>query len=445
MIEYIIYQIRGSVNTMDSSALGSENRWYRLDNAAKIYPAISSSKRRTVFRVAVQLLTEVNPKILQEALFLVLPRFPAFAVKMKKGLFWYYFEPNTDKPVIVEEKAPPCRAIDVEETNGFLFRVSYFKKRINLEVFHALTDGTGAVCFLKTLLFRYLAQSGYELHHNENVIDFSEPPNLGEIEDSFRKYYLPKNRGGWSEEKAYQVSGPRVPSESARIIQGIIILKDFIGMTMKKNVTVTEYIAALIIYSIYATELKGRECYKPVKVSVPVNLRNLFPSRTLRNFSSYMNIGISFENREYSFDEILFDISKQMRANKKPEKLKEKISANVNAERNLLMRMAPLFIKDIVLKTAFNLFGEKLITCTLSNLGCFGIPESMEKQVERFEFLLGPPAINMLNCTVSSFKENLTICFVSVSEKTDIEKHFFHHIVENGLGVIIETNRDVSV
>lgn len=421
-------------------APGYGNKWYKLDNAAKIYPAISSSNRGTVFRVAAQLQTEVNPQILQEALFLILPRFPAFAVKMKKGLFWYYFEPNPNKPIITEEKAPPCRAVDIEETNGFLFRVSYYKKRISLELFHALTDGTGAMSFLKTLLYQYLSLSGCEVSFDDNVIDYSAPPATGEIEDSFKKYYNPKIKSRRVEDKAYQITGSRVALDSTRIIHGIVALKDFIRLAKEKKATITEYTAALIIYSIYVMQLKGRKCFRPVKVSVPVNLRNFFSSQTLRNFSSFVNVGLTFVNHDYSFDQVLDTVSKQMKDDIQPAKLIEKVSANVNAEQNLFMRIIPLVLKNVVLKTAFNFYGENLYTCSLSNLGNIRIPESMERHIERFEFVLGSPVINLLNCAVCSFKDNLIISFTNVTEETDIEKFFFRFLAEKGLNVIIETS-----
>lgn len=427
--------------TLRSETAENEGNWYKLDNAAKIYPAISGPSRASVFRVAVQLKSDVNPQILQDALARTLPRFPTLAVKMKKGLFWYYLETNPDIPKVIIEKAPPCRAIDTDETKGFLFRVGYHKKRISLEIFHALTDGTGALAFLKLLASQYLTLSGFGLFSDNSILDYEAHPSAGEREDSFEKYYDPRIKSKWTEEKAYHVNGTRVLPESLYLVHGIIPLKDFIALVKGNQATITEYIAALIFYSIYCTQLKGRACRVPVKISIPVNLRNFFPSQTLRNFSSYVNIGLSFTDKDYTFEQILGIVSNKIRNEVQHETLIKKISANVKAEKNIFMRLAPLIIKNVVLKTAFNAFGESLTTCTFSNLGVISVPDAMEKYIDRFEIILGPPVLNMFNFAVCSFRDDMVITITKVMHETDIEKFFFRFLSEKGLDITIETNK----
>ena len=418
----------------------NDNNWYKLDNAAKIYPAISGPSRGSVFRVAVQLKSIVNPVILQEALARTLPRFPSLAVKMKKGLFWYYFDANPDIPEVTIERNPPCRAIETDETNGFLFRVSYYKKRISLEVFHALTDGTGALTFLKLLTSQYLTLSGFGVFSDVCILDCEVHPSVGEIEDSFEKYYDPRIKCKWIEEKAYHVYGSKIAPDALGIVHGIIPLKSFLSLVKENRATVTEYITALLIYSIYCTQMEGRVSNAPVKISVPVNLRNFFPSQTLRNFSSYVNIGISFTEKDYAFEQILDIVSVKMKNEVQPEKLIGKISANVKAEKNLLMRLAPLVLKNVVLKTAFNAFGETLFTCSLSNLGVINIPDTMEEYIDRFEIVLGRPVLNLMNCSVCSFRDDMIVTFTKAMHETDIERFFFRFLSEKGLKITIETN-----
>ncbi|NLK86584.1 MAG: hypothetical protein GX279_03720 [Clostridiaceae bacterium] len=423
-----------------SKTYKDESNWYKLDNAAKIYPAISGPGSGSVFRVAVQLRQDVDPQILQEALAVTIPRFPTLAVKMKRGLFWYFFDANHETPRVTVEKAPPCRAVEVDENNGFLFRVSYFKKRISLEIFHALTDGTGAMVFLKTLTAQYLTLLGHGLFSDEGILDCEAYPSISETEDSFGKYYDPRIKSKWKEEKAYHVRGTRVSPENLGIVHGIVPTDSFRKLVRESNTTVTGYIAALIIYSIYRTQLHSRIYNSPVKISIPVNLRNYFPSRTVRNFSSYVNVGIKFTGEDRSFESILEQVTETMKDELKQAKLVEKISANVNAERNILMRIAPLVLKNVVLRTAYNAFGEKLFTCSLSNLGRISVPEPMREFIERFEFLLGPPVTNLLNSTVCTFGETMMISFTKVMYENDIEKFFFRFLAEKGIDVTIETN-----
>ncbi len=423
-----------------SKTYKNESNWYKLDNAAKIYPAISGPGSGSVFRVAVQLKQDVDPEILQEALAVTMPRFPTLAVKMKRGLFWYFFDANHETPVVTIEKAPPCRAVEADENNGFLFRVSYYKRRISLEIFHALTDGTGAMVFLKTLTAQYLTLAGYGLFSDEGILDCEAYPSISETEDSFGKYYDPKSKSKWMEEKAYHVRGTKVSPENLGIVHGIFSTDSFRKLVKESNTTVTGYIAALIIYSIYRTQLNSRIYNSPVKISIPVNLRNYFPSRTVRNFSSYVNVGIEFTGEDRSFESILEQVTQTMRDELKHANLVEKISANVNAERNIFMRIAPLVLKNVVLRTAYNAFGEKLFTCSLSNLGSICVPEPMKQYIDRFEFLLGPPVSNLLNSTVCSFGDTMLVSFTKVMYENDIERFFFRFLADKGIDVTIETN-----
>lgn len=422
----------------------NENRWYRLDNAAKIYPATSSASHANVFRIAVRLKEMVNPQILQEALTVTLPRFPSFDVRMQKGLFWNYFEHNPGKAVISQEIAPVCRPILLEETNGYLFRVSYYETRISLEVFHSVADGTGAEAFLKTLLYKYLSLNGKNVDIGEGILDGKMCPTALEVEDSFLRYYDPKAISSRAESKAYQISGTRIAPSAVRVTHGILPISEYKQLAKKNGATVSEYTVALMIFAIYETQLKGKGSKLPVKVSVPVNLRSFFETETLRNFSSYVNVGLTFSNTVYTFEEILRTVTSQIKNDVQKDKLIEKIGANVSAERSPFMRLTPLVLKSIALKTAFLLYGERLVTSTMSNLGVVSLPPSMSEHVERFEFVLGAPVKNMLNCALCTFKDHMTISFTRVMEETDIERFFFRYLSGQGISVVIESNYGVE-
>jgi NRPS condensation-like uncharacterized protein len=425
---------------MSANKRANDNRWYRLDNAAKIYPPIRSARRAGVFRVAALLSEDIVPGTLREALTATLPRFPSFDVRMHKGLFWYYFEHNPSEAVVLAEKAPVCRPIVLRETNGYLFRVSYFRCRISLEVFHAIADGTGAITFLKALVYNYLTLSGKTVAADEEILDGQASFDSGEVEDSFQKYYDEKQKGGRSEKTAYQIKGTRLPPGYVRVTQGIIPVDAFKQLVKSADATVTEYIAALIVTAIYETQLKGRGHKLPVKVSVPVNLRNFFPSQTVRNFSSYVNVGLTFEGAGQTFEFILENIRQQIRTDATKDRLIEKIGANVAAERSPFMRATPLFMKNLALKTAYSLFGERLVTTTLSNLGVVHLPDSMQSFVRRFDFVLGAPRMNALNCAVCSYNGQMTVSFMRVLEETDIERYFFRFLAQKGVPVVIESN-----
>ena len=113
-----------------------EPRWSRLDNAAKIFPSTSSKKDPKVFRFSCELTEPVDGQTLQFALDQAMEKFPFYRSVLKKGLFWYYFEDSTRRPVVQPEELPPCAPIYSADRKGLLFRVSFFERRINLEVYH---------------------------------------------------------------------------------------------------------------------------------------------------------------------------------------------------------------------------------------------------------------------------------------------------------------------
>ena len=129
-----------------------DKKWYKLDNAAKIFPPTSNRKDPKVFRFACELYEDIEEEILQKALDKTLEEYPLFLSSLKKGLFWYYLESSNVYPKVKKEENIVCDRID----NDLLFRVSYYRKRINLEVYHALTDGTGTLYFLRSLVTNYL-------------------------------------------------------------------------------------------------------------------------------------------------------------------------------------------------------------------------------------------------------------------------------------------------
>ncbi|NLA86703.1 MAG: alcohol acetyltransferase [Clostridiales bacterium] len=427
------------------AAARNENKWYRLDNAAKIYPAVTNAKRASVYRMSVELREKVDPETLQTALMQTLPRFPTFGVRMQQGLFWYYFEQNLKKASVFPERAPICRPIDLKETNGYLFRVNYYHARISLEVFHVLSDGTGAVAFLKALVFNYLALHGKPVVADDGILDGHVCPALSEIEDSFQRYYDQNAISSRAESKAYQLKGTRILPQYVRLTQGILRADAFKQLAGNSGSTVTEYTASLIIYAIYETQLKGRGSRQPVKISIPVNLRKHLESSTLRNFSSYVNVGMTFGSGDYTFERILEAIRDQLRNDVKKEKLLEKIGANVSAERSPFIRFAPLVLKNIALRTAYSLYGEKLITTTLSNIGVVRVPDSMKNAIKKIDFILGAPVMNAFSCAMCTFEDSMTISFTRIMEETDIERFFFRFLSGKGLDIVIESNYEASL
>ena len=133
-------------------------RWMRLDNAAKIYPAARRQNWSNVFRLSATLTEEVDRTVLQSALDVTVRRFPSIGARLRRGVFWYYLEQLTHAPSIKDECNYPLTRMSRDEVRQCAFRVIAYKKRIAVEIFHSLTDGNGALIFLKSLVAEYLQQ-----------------------------------------------------------------------------------------------------------------------------------------------------------------------------------------------------------------------------------------------------------------------------------------------
>lgn len=417
--------------------------WLRLDNAAKLYPAIQRKNWSSIFRLSVRLTERVDPEHLQDALAETLPRFPGFAVRMRRGFFWYYLEQNARTPHIQEDAVNPCRRMRWAENNGFLFRVCYYERRISLEVFHALCDATGGMAFLKTLLSRYEVLQGRFVPVADGIMDVDEAPHPGELEDAYARWATSRVRESWREPKAYQVRGTRAPYNMLYIITGELNLDKALEVAHGLEVTLTEYLAAVLIYALYRQQKsENRRREKPVKISVPINLRSFFPTRTMRNFSLYVNPGIHPEYGEYTLEEVALQVHHFMCLNVNEKRLNAQMAMNMSAERNKFLRVVPLFIKKAVMAMIFRRVGETQFTSTLTNMGAVQVPAELAQSIERFEMMLGPACTNRLNCAVVSFDGKLVVSFASTIVETDVQRLFFTQIVKHGIHVKIESNRE---
>jgi NRPS condensation-like uncharacterized protein len=426
-----------------------EGKWYKLDNAAKIYPAIREENWAPIFRISAILKNEVNPEILQSALIMTYKRFPTFAVNIMKGLFWYYFEPSESEPRVMLEDTYPTSPFSEQKDGGYLFRVLYYNHRVSLEIFHSITDGFGATIFLKSLLFNYFTLlNGREPINNPldleryGILYYKDLPTSDETTDSFQYYALANSEMNLKEVSAFKIPGTKIKENTLKALHILVNVQDLHKLSKEFDATITEFLTALFIYAILDAKVYNSSEKKPIKISVPINLRKRFPSKTLRNFSSYINIEfMPKENLEIiTLKDICKVVSKQIRDSVDINTLRSKFSGNVQTEKNIAMRIAPLVLKNIVLKTGFSLFGERITTSTLSNVGNIELPETMADMVERFDFLIGAPKHNAFNSAVISFKDTISISFSSIIIENTVPKKFVDFLVKSGLQVNVEAN-----
>lgn len=416
-----------------------EYYWKRLDNAAKGFSAISDTNNTNVFRISVVLKIPVEGELLQKAVELALAEFPSFNVKQRKGFFWYYLESNFAKPIVQEEKTFPCLRIDRIKNNGFMFRVSYFGKKINLEVFHSLTDGTGGMLFLSHVLYHFLSQSFPDKTFSQCEI-FGENAHPTEYEeDSFLKNYsTEQEKKNHNEPQAHFIKGALLEPRVTRVITGVLSVKDMLAVSKNSGVTMTQYLTAALIQAIYLGGNPKFRRDRPIVICIPVNLRGIYDSRTLGNFFSYINIGLRFD-KDHSFEEILSAVKGQFEDQLHRDKLSQKLRYNVEAERNTAIRFVPLVIKKIGL-TAVHRRGERSQTSALSNLGTARFPEDIAQFIERLDILVSISSLKAVKVGVVSFEDALSVTFTSALVATDIQQHFFSLLSSRGIKIDIINN-----
>ncbi len=417
----------------------------KLDNAAKIYPAAMSRKWMAMFRLSATLTQPVDKEVLSRALAVVMKRLPYFSIRLRSGMFWNYFEFIDGAPPVLDDTASPCQPLNLKEQEGFLFRVRVYHRRIALEIFHALTDGHGATVFLHTLVAEYLTlKYKLKIPRGGTVLDCAASPAEEEHEDGFFRFArgVIKSR---SESTAYKIPGTPVP-DFLFITTGMMDVKVLLAKAHDYDATITEFLTAVLIMAVQKVQsryVRNKKKHKPVKVSVPINLRNYYQTRTMRNFSSYINPGIEPHLGDYTLEETVKMVKSFMELEMDEKKINAKFSTNVHSERNLFVRIVPLVLKSQLLKFIFKLKGERQSSSTLTNLGRLALPEEMEKYVERLDYILGPLSRNRVACTCSSYKGIFSVTFTRTITEPEVVRNFFTELVKMGIHVKIESNGGV--
>ena len=419
--------------------------WYKLDLSAIVYPTLQRRDFSSVYCLSVLLKEEVNPQVLQQALDMTLPRFPTYKAAIRKGVFWRYLEPNNRPgPFVQEDVQNPCQPMYFKANNRYLIRVYYYQNRIALEAHHSLGDGTGGMCVLQTLTATYLRLLGHDDIENQGfVLDIEAAPDPQELEDAYMKYANARVCPPRPQEKAYHLHGTKEPFYTLNIIDGIMSTSEVMKVAKGYNATITEYLNAVLLYALLQRQMaSGSRRLRPVKIAMPVNLRRFFPSNTLRNFITMIYPGVDPRLGDYSFEEIVVHVHNYMRYYINEKLLRGDITTNAETQRHPLIRVVPLFIKDFTVKSFYARVQDRNSSAGLTNMGMIPVPEGMKKYIERFDIYMGQPFSNRTNCAIISFEDTLTINFTSGIVEADVERYFFRKLVQDGIHVKIESNRE---
>lgn len=413
-------------------------RWDKLDNTALIFPVIAGEGMTNTYRISAELEEEVQPELLQEALDIVLPKFNLFNVRLRMGVFWYFFEENNKPaPRVKEEELFPCRYIQPNKNNSYLFHVTYYKCRINLEVFHVLTDGMGGITFMKELIYQYLRLAHPEIR--SQVEDkLSEDTSLN-AEDSFEKNYKKKTKRGYTTGKAYLIKLKKLAKGEFGVMHGLINIPELKAVTKKYGVSINEYLVGVFAWATYVQCLHKTPSKHPIRIAVPVNLRPYFNSNTTKNFFTMVSAEFHPKEEEYSFEEILEAVQKSLKSQINKENLEELFSVSVSNQKNKFLRMVPLLVKNMIMRLVYNR-SAIAYTTTITNVGFVKLEPIYEPYVKMFRSFIAMSKGQSLKGTINSYQDTLVFTFSSIFADTSVQKEFFRKIAADGVSVQIETN-----
>lgn len=410
--------------------------WSRLDNAAKLFPPTSNKADPKVFRFACELTEPVDPVHLQTALDRTLVAFTHYKSVLRKGLFWYYLEESSLPALVQEEDLRPCNPLYDKVKKNLLFSVTYYKCRINLEVYHALSDGTGALHFLKSLVCHYLT-----LRHPGAFPDGLPPVDYDAsssqiTDDSFYKHYIPVSQ----REKrrhvpvAYRIQGARLSEHRIRVIEGQMSVKSVLTLAKAHHTTITAFLTAVLMCAI-REDMPARELEKPVVLTIPVNLRNYFASQSARNFFGVVNVGYCFRN-DNALEQVVQAVTASFERELTADRLNTRMNEFSALEHNAFARIVPLAFKDVTMQIA-NRIKKREVTGTLSNVGKVTMPDETAPYIRLFDVFA---STNRLYLCLCSYRDTLVLTFTAPFVSTDIQKRFFRILAEMGIEIVIQSN-----
>ena len=418
-------------------------RWTRLDNAAKIYPAARRRNWSNVYRLSVTLEEPVDEAVLQSALDVTAKRFPFIAARLRRGVFWYYLQQVPQAPKIEREQSYPLTRMSHRQMRRCALRVIAYENRIAVEYFHSLTDGTGALVFIKSLTAEYLEQKyGVRVPAERGVLDRREEPKPEELEDSFPKYAAPVCATR-RDTDAWRMWGEPQPGGFLHLTCFRLPVEQVLAAAHDRGVSLTVFLGAVMMQALAALQrekVPDIRRRKRIKLLIPVNLRTLFPSRTLRNFALYTTPQLDPRLGEYSFDEVCALVSHRLGLEVTAKHMSTLIATNVRDEQNIAVRLLPLPVKNFFMKAIFDAVGERKSCLSMSNLGAVQVPEEMKPYIRRMDFILGVQADAPYNCGVLSYGGTVYVNFIRNIRQPELERHFYAVLRELGIPVTVESN-----
>ena len=417
-----------------------DNFWLRLDNAAKIYPAIQSEEMTAVFRLTAALKERVKLRPFLRSIELLDKRFPYYKMKLHQGFFWYYLQFYDEPTTVQSDQSSPCRAFGKQQ---LVFRILVKDNRVSVEFSHVLTDGSGGYEYIKSLLMTYFEVSGSLVPDKTTYLRPGEEPAKEEMEDAFVRYFQTDLPPPLKIPKSFHLPFPLKPIPRFTVTSFLIRIPEIMSCARQFKVSLTVYLVGVYLHSLQSifnrmSAPRQRRSRKIFRIQVPVNLRKLYPSTTMRNFSLFVTPEIDLRLGEYTFEQILKTVHHKMQMETDEKLISKVISRNVGAERNVLLKNTPLFIKSLFLYFTYRVQGTSRYSGVITNLGKVSFQEDAEKLIDYFIFIPPPPNKTLkVNCGVIGFAEKIVLSFGNITTSHEMEREFITFLTRAGIHVKI--------
>lgn len=415
--------------------MDSDN-WYRVDNVAKVFLATHTDRDTRSLRVSCTLNENIEPECLEQALIKTIKGRPFFQVRIRRGFFWHYLEPTDEMPVVLEEHERPCPVLYGKNNKRVLhYSVTYYHNRINFEIFHALSDGTGAIEFLNLLVANYLS-----IKHPKSLkgVDLGNGGSRADLEeDSFARFYGKKGKAAPSLKKSYHIRGRMLPYDQLQFFEVTMKARDVIDRAKQMEVSVSSFVGANLMLAIYH-DMPAMKRKLPITISMPVNLRNYYPSDTSRNFFNSIYISHEFTGEE-TMEELAKEFDKKMKESLNPDVVRQNMDHFQQLEHMFFVRMIPLALKQPVVKYVSKMEAKK-VSAVISNLGVLKLPEQMQTYVKKYTAFCSH---NELFMTICSYGEDMTFGITSGYRNTGVLKTFIRSFSKSGIPVTVNATEVV--
>jgi len=425
-----------------------ENNWYKTDNVAKVFLATMNRRDTRSLRISCTLNEKIDPEVLQQALLQVVEYRSQFQVRIRRGLFWHYLEATDVLPVVSEESGRPCPLLYGSEYLGTLhYKVSFWNNRINLDLFHALSDGTGAMEFMNVLVAEYLGRMHPGLMDGKAV---GSGASAGELtQDSFEQFYdkdntdghlIPKTQGSDKKKrKSYHIHSMKLPYDQLQFLEIKLDSKQIRAKAKEMGVGLSAYLGARFMLALYS-DMPTYKRKLPITVSLPVNLRNFYPSETSRNFFNSIKISHLFDGSE-TLESLAKEFDETLKADLQPDKVRQQMDNYQRLEKLLFVRMVPLAIKQPVVKNGSKK-ENKSVSMVLSNLGPLKPMDELRPYIKGYTAFCSH---NEMFVTAYSYNEELTLGVTYGFVDTGVLKTFVRSLTGEGLTATVNATEVVRI